>query len=149
MRILLPLLLLLTSSFSFAQNATKHSIIGTYELELYTLNGDTVYSPFSNKYTINYFRSSLQDQPEKADSAGISLFEKLKKARLHANKNSIRTTMPGEQSETILKYKIENDRLIIDPETYKKYKFLVEYNGSTDVITLRSDPMAARFTRVK
>lgn len=103
------------------------------------MDSDTIYYENTEKYTFNYFDKTLgylKDSDEKK-KIGEKLYNQFKTTTLHINKNTINSyTYDGNQTEINLKYKLVDGKIILDEKANKKYKYTVDYNQETDILTI-------------
>lgn len=141
MKIISSLFILISILF-FSEKETNKDISGTWKLNLYTMDSDTIYYENAEKYTLNYFEKTLNHlvDSEKKKNAGEKLYNQFKTAELHINKNSIMFyKFDGNQSKINLKYKLKDGNIILDEKTNQKYRYTVNYNQETDILTIEHD----------
>lgn len=139
MKIIISSLFMIINILLFPKKEIKKDISGTWKLNLYTMDSDTIYYENTEKYTFNYFDKTLghlKDSDEKK-KIGEKLYNQFKTTTLHINKNTINSyTYDGNQTEINLKYKLVDGKIILDEKANKKYKYTVNYNQETDILTI-------------
>ncbi|MEG2161305.1 MAG: hypothetical protein RRY62_08870 [Chryseobacterium sp.] len=139
MKIIISSLFMIITILLFPKKEIKKDISGTWKLNLYTMDSDTIYYENTEKYTFNYFDKTLghlKDSDEKK-KIGEKLYNQFKTTTLHINKNTINSyTYDGNQTEINLKYKLVDGKIILDEKANKKYKYTVDYNQETDILTI-------------
>lgn len=139
MKIIISSLFMIITILLFPKKEIKKDISGTWKLNLYTMDSDTIYYENTEKYTFNYFDKTLghlKDSDEKK-KIGEKLYNQFKTTKLHINKNTINSyTYDGNQTEINLKYKLVDGKIILDEKANKKYKYTVDYNQETDILTI-------------
>ncbi|MEG1592485.1 MAG: hypothetical protein RR391_16610 [Chryseobacterium sp.] len=139
MKIIISSLFMIINILLFPKKEIKKDISGTWKLNLYTMDSDTIYYENTEKYTFNYFDKTLghlKDSDEKK-KIGEKLYNQFKTTTLHINKNTINSyTYDGNQTEINLKYKLVDGKIILDEKANKKYKYTVDYNQETDILTI-------------
>lgn len=154
MKIIISSLFMIITILLFPKKEIKKDISGTWKLNLYTMDSDTIYYENTEKYTFNYFDKTLgnlKDSDEKKN-IGEKLYNQFKTTKLHINKNTISSyTYDGNQTEINLKYKLVDGKIILDEKANRKYKYTVDYNPETDILTIHqgdSKSMVNRYSRV-
>lgn len=139
MKIIISSLFMIITILLFPKKEIKKDISGTWKLNLYTMDSNTIYYENTEKYTFNYFDKTLghlKDSDEKK-KIGEKLYNQFKTTKLHINKNTINSyTYDGNQTEINLKYKLVDGKIILDEKANKKYKYTVNYNQETDILTI-------------
>lgn len=139
MKIIISSLFMIITILLFPKKEIKKDISGTWKLNLYTMDSDTIYYENTEKYTFNYFDKTLgqlKDSDEKK-KIGEKLYNQFKTTELHINKNTISAyTYEGNQTEINLKYKLVDGKIILDEKANRKYKYTVNYNQETDILTI-------------
>lgn len=135
---------ILVSFLLFPKKEQKNDIIGTWKMDLYLINLDTVYSEKSVNYTVKYFDDIFKkiDNSEKnkikAQNEGEKLFEKFKTVKLHIDENTIRSyEFDGGQNQIKLKYVLIDGKIILDKKQNQKYEYAIEYDKETDILTIQ------------
>jgi len=139
MKIIISSLFMIVTVLFFQKKEIKKDISGTWKLNLYTMDSDTIYYENTEKYTLNYFEKTLghvKDSDEKK-KIGEKLYNQFKSTELRINKNTITTyTYDGNQTEINLKYKLVDGKIVLDEKANRKYKYTVNYNQETDILTI-------------
>lgn len=142
MKIIISSLFMIVTVLFFPKKEIKKDISGTWKLNLYTMDSDTIYYENTEKYTLNYFEKTLghvKDSDEKK-KIGEKLYNQFKSTELRINKNTITTyTYDGNQTEINLKYKLVDGKIVLDEKANCKYKYTVNYNQETDILTIHQD----------
>ena len=133
MKIIISSLFILISFLSFSKKEQKNEIIGTWKMDLYLLNLDTIYSGKSEKHTVKYFESILknidnsEEKKVKIQNEGRKLYEKFKTVKLHINKNTIESyESDGTLSKIKLKYEFVDGKIILDKKENQKFEYAIE-----------------------
>ena len=128
----------------FPKKEQKNDIVGTWNMDLYLINSDTIYSVKTEKYTEKYFENFLKnidDSEEKRSKIKMKsrqLLEKFKTVKLHINKNTIESyEFDGTQSKIKLKYKFINGKIILDEKENLKLEYVIEYDNEADILTIQ------------
>ena len=124
----------------FSKKEANKDIFGTWKLNLYTMDSDTIYYENHEKYTFNYFEKTLVHLKNTEEKKKIAekLYSQFKTAELHINKNTITSyQFDGDQSKMDLKYKMVGESIILDEKSNQKYKYMVDYNQEKDLLTMR------------
>lgn len=154
MKIIISSLFMMITILLFPKKEIKKDISGTWKLNLYTMDSDTIYYENTEKYTFNYFDKMLghlkdSDEKKKIGEKNYNLF---KTTELHINKNTINSyTYNGDQTEINLKYKLVDGKIILDEKANRKYKYTVDYNQETDILTIHqgdAKSVVNRYSRV-
>ncbi|WP_131667070.1 hypothetical protein [Chryseobacterium taiwanense] len=156
MKIVTCLIFLIISILFFPEKRLNKDISGTWKLNLYTMDSDTIYYENVEKYTLNYFEKTvgnLKDSEEKK-KIGEKLYNQFKTAELHINKSTITTyKLDGDQTEVNLKYKLVEGNIILDEKANQKYKYAVNYNQEADILTIKQGDskmnVVSRYSRIE
>ncbi|WP_131797489.1 hypothetical protein [Chryseobacterium cucumeris] len=140
MKTLIYSIFMITSMLFLSEKEVNKDISGTWKLNLYTMDSDTIYYENAEKYTLNYFEKTvgnLKDSEEKK-RIGEKLYNQFKTAELHINENTITAyKFDGDQTKINLKYKLVEGTIILDEKANQKYKYTVNYNQETDILTIK------------
>lgn len=139
MKIIISSLFMMITILLFPKKEIKKDISGTWKLNLYTMDSDTIYYENTEKYTFNYFDKMLGHlkDPDEKKKIGEKNYNLFKTTELHINKNTISSyTYEGDQTEINLKYKLVDGKIILDEKANRKYKYTVNYNQETDMLTI-------------
>ncbi len=144
MKILISSAFILISFLSFPKKEQKNKIIGSWKMDLYLINLDTIYNEKSEKYTVKYFDNILQnidnceEKKIKVQKASNQLYEKFKTVKLHINENTIDSyEFGGTQSKIKLRYKFVDGKIILDKKANLKLEYIIEYDEETDILTIQ------------
>lgn len=154
MKIIISSLFMIITILLFPKKEIKKDISGNWKLNLYTMDSDTIYYENIEKYTFNYFDKTLgylKDSDEKKKIVE-KLYSQFKTTELHINKNTIGSyAYDGNQTEINLKYKLVDGKIILDEKANRKYKYTVNYNQETDILTIHqgdSKSVVNKYSRV-
>lgn len=140
----------------FPKREMNKDISGTWKLNLYTIDSDTIYYENHKKYTFNYFEKTLGQLKNTEEKRKIAekLYSQFKTAELHINKNTITSyKFDGDQSKIDLKYKMSGENIILDEKSNQKYRYKVDYNPEKDILTMHLGDskmnVITRYSRMK
>ncbi|MCD1116751.1 hypothetical protein [Chryseobacterium turcicum] len=156
MKIIISSLFMIVTILFFPKQEIKKDISGTWKLNLYTMDSDTIYYENHEKYTVNYFEKTLGHLKSLDEKKKIAekLYNQFKTAELHINKNTITSyKFDGNQSKIELKYKMVGENIILDEKSNQKYKYRVDYNQEKDILTVdlggSEMNVITRYSRIK
>lgn len=140
----------------FSKKEANKDISGTWKLNLYTMDSDTIYYENHEKYTFNYFEKTLGNlkNAEEKNRIAEKLYNQFKTAELRINKNTITSyQFDGNQSKIDLKYKMVDENIILDEKSNQKYKYRVDYDPEKDMLTVHLGDskmnVVTRYSRLK
>lgn len=140
----------------FPKREMNKDISGTWKLNLYTIDSDTIYYENHEKYTFNYFEKTLGQLKNTEEKRKIAekLYSQFKTTELHINKNTITSyKFDGDQSKIDLKYKMSGENIILDEKSNQKYRYKVDYNPEKDILTMHLGDskmnVITRYSRMK
>ncbi|WP_148045426.1 hypothetical protein [Chryseobacterium cucumeris] len=156
MKTLIYSIFMITSMLFLSEKEVNKDISGTWKLNLYTMDSDTIYYENAEKYTLNYLEKTLgnlKDSDEKK-RIGEKLYNQFKTAELHINENTITAyKFDGNQTKINLKYKLVEGNIILDEKANQKYKYTVNYNQETDILTIKQGNskmnVVSRYSRLR
>lgn len=139
MKTLIYSIFMIISILFFSKKEANKDIAGTWKLNLYIMESDTIYYENHEKYTFNYFEKTLGSlkNAEEKNKIAEKLYNKFKTAKLLINKNTITSyQFDGDQSKIDLKYKMVGENIILDEKSNQNYKYKVNYNRENDILTM-------------
>lgn len=156
MKTIISSLFMIITILFFSRKEANKDIAGTWKLNLYTMDSDTIYYENHEKYTFNYFEKtlgSLKNADEK-NKIAEKLYHQFKTAELHINKNKITSyQFDGDQSKIDLKYKMVGGNIVLDEKSNQKYKYKLDYNPEKNILSLQLGDskmnVITRYSRVK
>lgn len=156
MKTLIYSIFMITSMLFLSEKEVNKDISGTWKLNLYTMDSDTIYYENAEKYTLNYLEKTLgnlKDSDEKK-RIGEKLYNQFKTAELHINEKTITAyKFDGNQTKINLKYKLVEGNIILDEKANQKYKYTVNYNQETDILTIKQGNskmnVVSRYSRLR
>lgn len=154
MKIIISSLFMIITILLFPKKEIKKDISGNWKLNLYTMDSDTIYYENIEKYTFNYFDKTLGHLKDSDEKKKIveKLYNQFKTAELHINKNTISSyAYDGNQTEINLRYNLVDGKIILDEKANRKYKYTVNYNQETDILTIHqgdSKSVVNKYSRV-
>ncbi|GEJ45910.1 hypothetical protein CRS_25180 [Chryseobacterium sp. ON_d1] len=120
------------------------------------MDSDTIYYENAEKYTLNYFEKTLGNlkDSEAKKRIGEKLYNQFKTAELNINENTITVyKFDGDQTKINLKYKLVEGNIILDEKANQKYKYTVDYNQETDILTIKQGDskmnVVSRYSRLR
>lgn len=160
MKIIIASLLMGISMLFFSKKETHSGIEGTWNLNLYTLDSDTLYFENSEKHTFRYFEKTMKnpadtdERKNKVKAESQKLYDQLKTVELQISKNTIQSYRSGGMlTEINLKYKISDGKIIPDEKGNRKHQYTIDFDESTDQLTIRHGGSGVnivnRYSRVK
>ncbi|MFZ4928983.1 hypothetical protein [Chryseobacterium sp. Mn2064] len=152
----ISIVLFLAVSLSFSKKEIQPDITGTWKMDLYMMDSDTIYYKDSETYTQKFYEKKLgnMSQKSKIETAAKKLFDQFKSTELLVNKNTIKAyTFEGGLTEINIKYKQSDDKIILDEKDNQKHKYIVDYDQKSDFLTIKyEDPhtkIVNRYSRKK
>lgn len=160
MKIIMASLLMLISILFMSKKEIGSGIEGTWKMNLYTMDSDTLYVENSEKYTLSYFEKTLKnlaatdEKRNKIKAEGQKLYNQFKTVELQISKNTIQSYRSGGMlTEINLKYKLIDGKIIPDEKGNQKHQYTIDFDEDTDQLTIRHGgpdmKIVNRYSRVK
>lgn len=160
MKIIIPSLFMLISILFMSKKEAGIGIEGTWKMNLYTMDSDTLYVENSEKYTLSYFEKTMknladtEEKRNKIKAEGQKLYNLFKTVELQINKNTIQSyRSDGMLTEINLKYKLIDGKIIPDEKGNQKHQYTIDFDEGTDQLTIRQGgpdmKIVNRYSRVK
>ena len=156
MKTAISTVLFLAALLSFSRKEINPDITGTWKMDLYLMDSDTIYYKESEKYTLNYYEKKIGNitPKSKIEGAAKKLYDQFKSTELLVNKNIIKSyKFDGGFNEINLTYKFADGKIILDEKDNQKHKYIVDYDQKSDILTLKYEDsqtsIVNRYSRIK